>query len=345
MSETLLQRHDALLLDLDGTVYHGARAIPGAVQEIERARRAGNAVQFVTNNASKTPQEVADNLVAMGVLATADEVRTSAQAAARVLGEKMDPEAPVLVLGTDALTGEMRAAGLRPVREAGADGTDVRAVVQGHSPDTGWRALAEACMAIRAGALWLACNVDTTLPAERGLLPGNGALVAALRAATGAEPLVAGKPEPPLFQDAAAAAGAAKPLVVGDRLDTDIAGAVAAGHDSLVVLTGVATPATLLHAEAGMRPRYLATDLGALGEPADTAEIRPQPGWRVEHDGHTLTVSGCGDSGSLALLRALCHEAWQRETTTVAAADDSARAALADLGLDRVSEQAGSPIG
>lgn len=329
-SDLLSSRYDAMLLDLDGTVYHGARSIPGVAETVRKLRERGNRIRFVTNNASKAPGEVAAHLRGMDIDAEPAEVSTSAQAGAKLLGERLAPGASVLVVGAPALVAEVEAAGLRPVREAGED---VAAVVQGHWTETGWRHLAEACVAIRAGALWVACNVDATLPTERGQLPGNGSMVTALRTATGAEPEVAGKPAAPLLRTAAASAGAARALVVGDRLDTDIAGAVAAGLDSLVVLTGVATPAGLLAAGPAERPRYLAADLSALIEQADVLAVGPREGWRVVVDGERLTASSTGSSDPLDLLRALCGLAWESGRTAVDAADERAAAALAKLGL------------
>ncbi|OZM70871.1 HAD family hydrolase [Amycolatopsis antarctica] len=330
MSDALLDRYGAVLLDLDGTVYHGSRPIPGAVEAVSAARERGVAVRYVTNNASKSPDDVAGTLTGMGLPAEATEVRTSSQAAGRLLAQRLPAGATVLVVGARALEDEVLAAGLRPVREAGED---VTAVVQGHSPDTGWVDLAEACLAVRAGALWVAANVDATLPAERGLLPGNGSMVAALRTATDSEPLVAGKPAPPLFHAAAADTGV--PLVVGDRLDTDIAGGIAAGYDTLVVLTGVATPASVLAAVPGERAHYIAADLGALGATVAELAVGPQPGWDVAASGGTLTVSGDGgpDDDPLALLRALCSVGWRDGTTTVRPSGDAAAAALDRLGL------------
>ena len=324
----LLTAYDAVLLDLDGTVYHGPRPIAGVAETIRAVREHGTPVRFVTNNASKAPGDVAESLRGMDVAAEAGEVSTSAQAAARVLGERVRSGRKVLVVGAPALVAEIAAAGLEPVREVS---DDVVAVVQGHSPDTGWHNLAEACLAIRAGALWVACNVDATLPTERGELPGNGSMVAALRTATGVEPVVAGKPAAPLFDTAASSAGAENALVVGDRLDTDIAGAVTAGLDSLVVLTGVATPASLLAAVPEERPRYVAADLRGLAESAEDLLIGPQKEWQVQADGGTLVASGTGDG--LGLLRALCHTAWETGVTAVRGEDVTARAALADLGL------------
>ncbi|WP_370965437.1 HAD-IIA family hydrolase [Amycolatopsis sp. cg9] len=310
MSDALLAAYDAVLFDLDGTVYHGARVIPGAPETVRAVREHGTPVRFVTNNASKAPGEVVAHLTGLGMPAGVDEVHTSAQAGVVLLKDRLAPGAEVLVVGTESLAAEVAGAGLTPVRE---NGDDVKAVVQGHSPDNTWAALAEACLAIRAGALWVACNVDATLPSERGLLPGNGSMVAALRTATDVEPLVAGKPQPLLFETAARSAGAERPLVVGDRLDTDIAGAVAAGIDSLVVLSGVATPRQLIEAVPAERGTYLAKDLTALTERPEDLKIGPRPGWSVTTRDGVLEATGDGDD--LDLLRALCHVAWETGVT------------------------------
>lgn len=324
----LLSRYDAVLLDLDGTVYHGARPIAGVAETVRDLRKNGTPVRYVTNNASQAPADVAETLRGMDIAAEVTEVSTSAQAAAKVLAERVEAGGKVLVVGAPALMTEIRAVGLEPVREMG-DG--VVAVVQGHSPETGWHNLAEACLAIRAGVLWVACNVDATLPTERGQLPGNGSMVAALRTATGAEPVVAGKPAAPLLHTAADSADAENALVVGDRLDTDIAGALTAGLDSLVVLTGVASPASLLAAIPAERPTYLAADLRGLAGNTDDLLVGPQKEWQVQAAGGALVASGTGDS--LGLLRALCHEAWETGLTAVRGDDEATRGALAELGL------------
>ncbi|WP_447008780.1 HAD-IIA family hydrolase [Saccharothrix sp. DSM 118769] len=256
----LLARYDALLLDLDGTVYRGREVVPGAVEAVAAAREHGSAIRFVTNNASRSPEDVAEHLNELGFRTNVDEVSTSAQAGAAMLLDLVPQGERVLVLGTDALAEQVRVRGFEPTRDAAG----AAAVVQGLSQDLGWRELAEACVAVRAGAKWVACNVDATLPTERGLLPGNGALVAALRTATGVEPLVAGKPATPLLEQAAKSAGAQRPLVVGDRLDTDIAGAVNAGMDSLLVLTGVSTEAEAKALPEDRRPTHVAADLSIL---------------------------------------------------------------------------------
>ena len=285
----LLERYDAVLFDLDGVLYLEDDGVPHAAEAVAAAREAGLRVAYVTNNASRRPQVVADRLVRLGIAASADEVVTSAQAAVRVLVGRLAPGACVLVLGTEALVDEVRDGGLRPVRtnaEAGPDG--VAGVVQGLSPDTCQRDLAEAAVALRAGALWVAGNADTTLPSPRGPMPGNGSFVAVLRLVTGLEPLIAGKPDPALHRESVERVRARRPLVVGDRLDTDVLGAVRGGADSLLVLTGVTDREALLHAPRGSRPTYVATDLRGL--------LRAHP--EVQLRGETAT---CG--AARAVLR------------------------------------------
>lgn len=319
MKDPLLAGYDALLVDLDGTVYRGGSAVPGAAEAVAGAHRLGVAVRYVTNNASRGPDIVADQLSGLGIPAKPAEVTTSAQAGADLLVERLPGGADVLVLGTDALAAEVTARGMTATR---TNTPTVAAVIQGLSQDVGWRDLAEACLAIRSGALWVACNLDPTLPTDRGELPGNGALVAALRTATNAEPLVAGKPARPLMDAAIRAAGARHPLVIGDRLDTDIAGANAVGADSLVVLTGVSTPVEALNAPPEARPGYLAADLTGVLGPADDLRIGPSPLWSVHPDDHgrlRLEFTGTGDSADpLAALRALCAAHWSNRTDSPA---------------------------
>jgi HAD superfamily hydrolase (TIGR01450 family) len=261
---TLLSGYDALLLDLDGTLMLADAVIEHAAETLERARDNGTHILIVTNNASRTPADVARRLTERAMPVRAEEVVNSPQAAAGLLAAAHGEGEPILVVGTEALDEAIAAVGLRPVRRA-ADAPV--AVVQGHSPDTGWRDLAEACLAIRGGADWVATNADSTLPTDRGILPGNGAMVAALVAATGREPRVAGKPQRPLLDAAVARVGAQRPLVIGDRLNTDIAAAAHAGLDSLMVLTGVSTVDDLLRTEPSLRPSYVSADLrGLTGE-------------------------------------------------------------------------------
>jgi HAD superfamily hydrolase (TIGR01450 family) len=325
---TLAQEHDCLLLDLDGTVFRGHEATPGAVETLAAVR---SRVLFVTNNASRGPAEVAQHLCAMGFTAKPDDIVTSAQSAARLLQEQLQPGAAVLIGGTDSLAAEVRNVGLKPVRLWSDDPV---AVVQGHSPQTGWADLAEAALAIRGGALWVAANVDKTLPSERGLLPGNGAMVAALRAATDSDPLVAGKPEPTLLTDALARGKFRTPLVVGDRLDTDIAGANAAGLPSLHVLSGVNTAADTVRADVGQRPNYIAQDLRSLNARADSLRIGPHPAWDVDVGPTAVTVQSTGrDPGdSLSVVRATAGAVWNAQLdarrVVLMALDDTARQAM-----------------
>lgn len=324
--------HDVLLLDLDGTVYQGPEVIPGAREALE----AGDERQlYVTNNASRSPAEVAEHLRELGFDAADEDVVTSSQSAARLLSEQLDPESAVLVVGTEALCAEVEKVGLRAVRRF-ADGPV--AVVQGHSPATDWAILAEATLAIRAGALWIAANVDSTLPTERGLVLGNGSMVAALRTATGREPVVAGKPAAPLMHDALERAGASKPLVVGDRLDTDIAGANAVGVESLLVLTGVSTTADLLRASVDHRPTYIASSLAALNRPAEESAVAVHPGWQADFEAGDLVVRSVdiGDDATErttagAFLTVLAAAWAHPEFVRIRAVDTETRAAVSAL--------------
>lgn len=324
--------HDVLLLDLDGTVYQGPEVIPGAREALE----AGDERQlYVTNNASRSPAEVAEHLRELGFDAGDEDVVTSSQSAARLLSEQLDPESAVLVVGTEALCAEVEKVGLRAVRRF-ADGPV--AVVQGHSPATDWAILAEATLAIRAGALWIAANVDSTLPTERGLVLGNGSMVAALRTATGREPVIAGKPAAPLMHDALERAGASKPLVVGDRLDTDIAGANAVGVESLLVLTGVSTTADLLRASVDHRPTYIASSLEALNHPAEESAVAVHPGWQADFEAGDLVVRSVdiGDDATErttagAFLTVLAAAWAHPEFVRIRAVDTETRAAVSAL--------------
>jgi glycerol 3-phosphatase-2 len=201
VSDRLADGYDLVIFDLDGVIYLIDKPIPGAAEAVEELRSAGTPVAYATNNASRRAADVAALLSGMGVPATAAEVLTSAGAAAALLAERLPAGAPVLVVGAEALRADVREAGLTPV-----DKLDDKpaAVVQGFGPDVGWKLLAEAALAVRAGATWVATNTDRTLPSPRGPLPGNGSLVAVLRTALDREPdVVVGKPAPALFTTAA----------------------------------------------------------------------------------------------------------------------------------------------
>lgn len=305
----LCEAYDAALLDLDGVLYVGPDAVLHAAESVAAARAAGMSAAFVTNNASRRAGAVAAHLSELGIPAVEQDVVTSAQAAVRYLGSRLPPGSPVLVVGTDDLAQEVSLGGFAPVRSA--DGA--AAVVQGLATTTSWSDLAEASVAIRAGALWVAGNADSTYPSRRGPLPGNGALVQALVTATGRRPVVVGKPEPELHRASVERVGASRPLVVGDRLDTDVLGAVRGGADSLLVLTGVTDVEHLLAAPEGMRPTYVARDLRGLLQPhlapvveGEQARCGASRAW-WEHG--RVRRSDDGDDA----LRAACALAWSRE--------------------------------
>ncbi|GIG92344.1 HAD-IIA family hydrolase [Plantactinospora endophytica] len=333
----LVDAYDLVIFDLDGVVILVDRPIETAVEAVGRLHAEGKPLAYATNNASRLAAEVAALLRGMGLAVRPQEVLTSAAAAAELLAHRFPPDSPVLVVGADALRTEVREVGLRPVTRL--EDAPV-AVVQGYGPTIGWADLAEAALAVRAGADWFVTNTDRTLPTPRGPVPGNGSLVAAVRTALGRDPdVVVGKPEPALFTAAARRFGAARPLAVGDRLDTDIEGAVRAGMASLLVLTGVSTPFDLLHAPASARPDFVASDLGGLFDPDRVARLTngsgsaDGDGWQVVGGARTV-LTGAGSS--LAALAALCAASWSGTPVDDVEPDsDAARRALGELGLLR----------
>jgi HAD superfamily hydrolase (TIGR01450 family) len=300
--------YDVGVLDLDGVIYVGHDPVPGAAEALAKARASGMRLAFATNNASRTPGATAALLGEVGVPAAAEDVVTSAQAAARLLAERLPAGAKILVVGGMGLRQALRAAGLRPVSVAAAHPA---AVVQGYSPGLTYDSMSEGCQAVVAGALFVASNGDTTIPGKGGRLrPGNGALVQVIRTATGVDPIVTGKPELPLHRETILRTGAERPLIVGDRLDTDIEGAYNGGADSLLVLTGVTDPRTLLAAPPRHRPTYVSADLNGLLVPHDGVRHEEGAytcgGWKVSAD---LEISGEGDK--VDGLRALCAAVWE----------------------------------
>jgi HAD superfamily hydrolase (TIGR01450 family) len=290
-------------------------------------------------------------LTTLGVPAEPEEVITSAQTAAHYLSRRLPAGAKVLVVGGVGLVQALTERGLVPVTSAD-DGPE--AVVQGFTPDVDWKMLSEGAVAIRRGALWLATNLDSTVPSARGPLPGNGSLVAALSHATGAEPVSTGKPDPTMHAETVERTAAQRPLVVGDRLDTDIEGARRVGCASLLVFSGVATPAQVLAAPENQRPDYLAYDVSGLLEAhpgVETTGAGARCGrWVVRTEGTSLRLSsdaeperdgggsdGGGSDGddavALDALRALCARSWASGLLAIEAADDAAGAVLTRLGL------------
>lgn len=326
----LVEQCDAVLLDLDGVLYIGASAIEGAPEAVAAVTAAGVAIAFVTNNASRTPATVAEHLRSLGIPAGPHDVVTSAQATATVLAATVPPGSRVLVVGGDGLWAALREKGLVPVRSRAEDPA---AVAQGFSPDVGWRMLAEGTAAVRGGLPWVASNLDLTIPTDLGISPGNGTLVQVIASASGRRPVVAGKPETPLHLESAKRVNSHHPLVVGDRLDTDIEGANRAGVPSLLVLTGVTTVDDLLRAPPEHRPTYLAEGLddGLLQPHPPVLQHRPSgwgcDGWLCQAvDGH-LRLTGGGHRASA--VRALSVATWE-SGLGLTDVDDRALRALLD---------------
>lgn len=303
---SIITEYDSLLLDLDGTVYEGGESIAHAVDAITGSNLP---VMYVTNNASRAPEVVAAQLREIGLdSATESLVLTSAQAAVSMAAEKIPVGSTVYVVGTDSFKDLARRAGFVVV-----DSADDKpaAVLHGHNPETSWYQLSEAALSIRAGALYFASNLDTTLPMERGLHVGNGSMVAAVVSATGVTPEAAGKPGPTMFHQAQQQLNSARPLVVGDRLNTDIAGGVAAGMDTFQVLTGVSGHYALLMAIPEERPTFVADSLADLTLSA--AEVRPgaQGGFRAHVEGTEVVLDGGETTATpTQALRTALQAAW-----------------------------------
>jgi glycerol 3-phosphatase-2 len=310
----LVDAYDGVLFDLDGVVYLGPVAVPGAPPAIASLRARQVPVGFVTNNAARTPEAVAEHLTELGIPAGEADVVTSAQAGAQLLRRDLPAGAKVLAVGGGGVQQALAQVGLTAV---GSAYDEPVAVLQGYGVDLTWQDLIEATVAIHHGARWVATNDDPTRPTDRGLVPGNGAAVAAVRVAVPIDPEVAGKPYRPLLDATVARLGAQHPLFVGDRLDTDIAGAVNAGLDGMLVLTGSHGAADLLAAAPGSRPTHLGYDVGALLRPAleveltqDTARCGPATA-RVVDGGLVLDDVPSGTDGLVAALWAAAHLAWR----------------------------------
>ncbi len=301
-SSALVAGYQGLVCDLDGVVYRGAAAVPGAVEAVNEVMADGVGIVFATNNASRTPQDVARHLSELGVGAGPWAVATSSQAGAAHLAGTLRPGSRVLAVGGPGVGVALTEAGLTPVRaeDLSTEGGGVEAVMQGLGVDVTWTELAEVGYLVEAGVPWVATNLDMTLPTARGLAPGNGALVELVRRATGAVPSAVGKPGAALYDLARTRLGAAPSgtLAVGDRLDTDIAGAIAAGLDSLLVLSGICSLQEAAFSPQSCRPTYVAADATGLLHPAprladaavDLVEVRPDGSVHVRPQAQTQTA-------------------------------------------------------
>jgi glycerol-1-phosphatase len=274
-AEPLCEHYDLAMLDLDGVVYIGPHAVPDVAEDLRAASERGMHLAYVTNNASRPPAAVAAHLQELGLDAAAEDVVTSAQAAARLVAERVPAGSPVFVIGGPGLFEALEELGLRPTQSADEEPV---AVASGYGPDLRWRTVIDGAILVRDGLPWVVSNTDMTVPTPRGAGPGNGVLVKAVADYAQVVPTVAGKPEPPLFHETRRRVGGERPLVVGDRLDTDIEGARRAGYDSLLVMTGVTDLDQLVAAEPAARPSYVAGTLAALVEP-QPAPRRSSDGW------------------------------------------------------------------
>lgn len=312
--EPLVAAYDLVMLDLDGVVYIGDEPVPGAPDHLARAREGGAHLAFVTNNASRPPEAVAEKLTAMGVAAVAADVVTSAQAAARMLADRWPAGARVACLGAAGLEQALRDVGLEPVRVG--DEAAV-ALVTGYGPDVRWRDVMRAATLVRDGLPWVASNADLSLPTPFGTAPGHGVMVQMLERFGGVAAEVAGKPERPLLDETVRRGGGERPLMVGDRLDTDIEGAHRAEVPSLLVLTGVTGLADLVAATPELRPTYLSTDLAGLFEvhraPRRDGDGWTVGGWRASVAARRVEVSGDGAPDDW--WRAVASAAWSHLDT------------------------------
>lgn len=289
--------YDVAVLDLDGVVYRGRAGVPGAREALNAAQQGGMHLAFVTNNAARPPSVVGDHLRELGLDVVDEDVVTSAQAAARLVAGLVPAGSEVYVIGGEGLELALRERGLTPVTEPGPE---VAAVAQGYGPEMPWKRVVRGAMLVARGLPWVASNTDLTIPTDGGEGPGNGTLVELVGKFAGRSPQVAGKPMRPLFEETLTRVGGNRPLVIGDRLDTDIRGAHAMGWDSLLVMTGVTGLVELVAAAPDERPSYVGADLAVLGEPQPACTTDEETGvlglggWqaRVVEDRLELTGSG-----------------------------------------------------
>lgn len=324
----LVETHDLVMFDLDGVVYVSGRAIEGVPEHLGRVRSAGVRPAFVTNNASRTPEAVCERLRGLGIEAHAGDVVTSAQAAAHLVKERYGTGTRVLALGGEGLVAALAAESLAVVATeselGGPDEVDV--VVSGYGPAVRWRDIMQAATLVSRGVPYVATNADETIPTDQGPQPGHGVLVRTISGFAGVEPVVAGKPARPLLDETIRRVGGTHPLMVGDRLDTDIEGANNIGIGSLLVLTGVTGLNELVAARPEERPTYVSPDLGGLFEAHPQPETRDGRvrvgGWVVTAGEGRLDVAGGGSAGD-----------WWRAVATAAWAHRDAGRGPVDTGL------------
>ena len=310
MAKSLIEGYDALFADLDGVVYEGGKAIEHAVETLGVLGAKGLQIGYVTNNSSRKPQTIADQISGYGLTVTADQVVSSGQTGVELLKTLVPAGSKVLVVGGEGLRTYTEAGGFVLVEDSSQNPA---AVIQGFSPDVSWKHLAEAAYSIQNGAKWVATNQDWTIPQERGIAPGNGTLVSAVHTAVGQLPLVAGKPEVAIFETARKRFDSRRPLFVGDRIDTDILGANRSGIDSVLVLTGISQPKELLATKEDSHPTFVISDLRELLvpyiEPKKTKFGYSLRNAEVELLGNKVRVVS-GEPKSIDVLRCACAVIW-----------------------------------
>jgi HAD superfamily hydrolase (TIGR01450 family) len=306
VASSIWGKYDTLLADLDGVVYEGKKAIEPAPSVLNHLQSEGIKIGYVTNNSSRRPETIAEQLRGFGVHASPNQVVVSSQIGVELLATLIPPGSRVLVVGGDGLRHAVTSAGFELVHSSD---DNPAGVIQGFAPDVAWIHLAEAAFSIQKGAKWVATNQDWTLPQERGIAPGNGTLVSAVHTAVGILPPIAGKPEPAIYHAAVRRFESKSPLFVGDRIDTDIIGANRAEIDSVLVMTGISTRKEVLGIKPEGRPTYIIGDLSELNSPYEQPK-QTKRGFKsgktlVELLGNKVRVID-GDPGSLSALRAAC---------------------------------------
>jgi glycerol 3-phosphatase-2 len=266
----LADGYEAFILDLDGVVYRGDEPVPGAAEAITALRERGRRIVFLTNNSARTPEMVAEKLARLRISSDPEEVVTSAQAAATLVADTVGLPATAFVIGEEGVRRALTEAGLE-VLDGRPDRADV--VVVGWDRGADYDKLRRAALLVQRGARLVATNADASYPAPGGeLWPGAGALLASVETTTGARAEVAGKPHRPLFDEAVRRAKTSRALVVGDRIETDVEGAVRSGLDAALVLSGAAGPGDLL--DAGALPVAVLEDLGGVLAERPAARVR-----------------------------------------------------------------------
>jgi 4-nitrophenyl phosphatase len=247
-----------LVIDMDGVLWRGDEPMPGLPAFFAFLRQKDIAFVLATNNSSRTPEQYAAKLARFGVQVPVESLLTSALVSAVYLADVAPPGSRVYVIGEEGIQ--------RALKEQGfiLDGERADYVVVGWDRNLSWDKLATASLLIHDGAGFVGTNPDTTYPTERGPVPGNGALLAALQTATGVEPVVIGKPEPWMYREALRRMDATpeNTAMIGDRLDTDIAGAARAGLTTVLTLSGIATEEDLT--SASIRPDLVCADIREL---------------------------------------------------------------------------------